>query len=205
VRAVHQDVDGEFYVAVTVDDDPASDLHEWYGRSLFFYPDEIAVTARALVAGVGNIFFTDDGFGPEVARRLAGDPPDDAKIVDFGVRGLHLAYELLEGYERAILIDVLTRGEAPGTLYVVEPDLDVRAAQPDAHKMDVTSVFAFLRTLGGTPPPIHIVGCEPEDVGDGLGLTPAVAAAVGPAAKLVRRLLAQATAEDALAERKETV
>ena len=144
-----------------------------------------------LVAGIGNVFFGDDGFGPEVARVLALEPVPDAKIEDFGIRGLHLAYELLNGYERAILIDAVPRGDVPGTLYVIEPSGDVAATTPDAHRMDLGNVFAYLRMLDGGPPPITIVGCEPETVEPGMGLSPVVARSVDGAAALVRRLIDQ--------------
>ncbi len=145
---------------------------------------------RVLVAGIGNIFFGDDGFGCEVAQLLAREPQaPDAKTEDFGIRGLHLAYELLAGYDRAILIDAVPRGGAPGTLYVIEPEVGAAGAAPDAHRMDVQNVFAFLRLLEGEPPPVVIVGCEPATVEPGIGLSAPVSAAVAPAAALVRRLL----------------
>ncbi|HEV2644001.1 MAG TPA: hydrogenase maturation protease [Candidatus Elarobacter sp.] len=147
---------------------------------------------RVLVAGVGNVFFGDDGFGPEVARALlVQEPVAGAKIEDFGIRGLHLAYELLNGYEHAIIVDAVPRGDVPGTLYVIEPDAMVLPATPDAHSMDLGNVFAYLRTLGGEPPPLTIVGCEPESIEPGMGLSPAVARSVDGAAALVRRLIDQ--------------
>jgi hydrogenase maturation protease len=145
--------------------------------------------ARVLVAGVGNVFFGDDGFGPEVARALLSEPPGDTKVEDFGIRGLHLAYELLAGYERAILIDAVPRGEAPGTLYVIEPDDEAPTGAPDAHRMDVQNVFAYVRVLGGEPPAVTIVGCEPQTVEPGMGLSEPVTRSVGAAAALVRRLI----------------
>ena len=147
--------------------------------------------ARVLVAGVGNVFFGDDGFGPEVVRRLREEPREDAKIEDFGIRGLHLAYELLNGYQHAILVDAVPRGDAAGTLYVIEPDRDVAPATPDAHRMDLGNVFAYLRMLGGESPPITIVGCEPETTEPGMGLSETVTRSVDAAAALVRRLLDQ--------------
>jgi hydrogenase maturation protease len=145
-----------------------------------------------LVAGVGNVFFGDDGFGPEVARALAAQAPvPGAKVEDFGIRGLHLAYELLNGYERAIIVDAVPRGDVPGTLYVIEPDADVVPATPDAHRMDLGNVFAYLRTLGGEPPPVTIVGCEPENIEPGMGLSPVVTHSVDGAVALVRRLIDQ--------------
>jgi len=150
------------------------------------------MSARVLVAGVGNIFFSDDGFGSEVARTLAGAHIEGVRIEDFGIAGLHLAYEMLAGYERAILIDLARRGGAPGTLYVIEPDPSAEGPPPDAHRMDVQNVFAFVRTLGGSAPPVEIVGCEPFDTGEGIGLSEPVAAAIEPAVELVRRRIAHA-------------
>ncbi|HEY4440763.1 MAG TPA: hydrogenase maturation protease [Candidatus Elarobacter sp.] len=141
-----------------------------------------------LVAGVGNLFFGDDGFGPEVARVLAAAPPENAKVEDFGIRGLHLAYELLAGYEHAILVDAAPRGGRPGTLYVIAPDDAAPSGSPDAHRMDVQNVFAYLRVLGGTPPPVTIVACEPQTIEPGIGLSVPVAESIEPAAALVRRI-----------------
>jgi hydrogenase maturation protease len=152
---------------------------------------------RVLVAGVGNVFFGDDGFGPEVARVLAQTALPDAKVEDFGIRGLHLAYELLNGYDRAIIVDAVPRGDVPGTLYVIEPDTAVLPATPDAHSMQLGNVFAYLRTLGGEPPALTIVGCEPENVEPGMGLSDVVARSVDGAAALVRRLLTQQLAAQA--------
>lgn len=152
------------------------------------------MTPRILVAGVGNIFFSDDGFGPEVLRRLLMEEEQipDARVEDYGIRGLHLAYELLNGYEAAVLVDAMPRGDVPGTLYVVEPSPPEDAGAPDAHRMDLANVFALLKMLGGEAPPILIVGCEPATVEGGLGLSPAVANAVEAALPLVRRVAADA-------------
>jgi hydrogenase maturation protease len=147
------------------------------------------VKPRVLVAGVGNIFFKDDGFGPEVLRRLLGEEPIvEAHVEDYGIRGLHLAYEMLNGYEGAVLVDAVPRGDVAGTLYVIEPEAPTETGVPDAHRMDLSNVFAYLRMLGGEPPPITIVGCEPATVEEGMGLSPAVAAAVEAAVPLVRRV-----------------
>lgn len=148
--------------------------------------------SRTLIAGVGNIFNSDDGFGPEVARRLASEPlPDDVTVTDFGIRGIHLAYELLEGWDRLILIDALPRGEAPGTVYVVEPD-DVPAGGPaDAHSMHPLAVFGHLAAIGGTRPPTLIVGCEPANLDDGMGLTEPVERAAAEAVGVVLRLVGE--------------
>jgi hydrogenase maturation protease len=149
---------------------------------------------KLLVAGVGNIFYGDDGFGPEVARALAADPIEGVTIADFGIRTLHLAYELLAGYDRAFLIDAVPRGGLPGTLYVLEPEIRDTGAAPDAHRMDLESVFALVRTIGGDPPPITIVGCEPSQAQEEIELTKPVREAVRPAVELIRRLVTQALA-----------
>jgi hydrogenase maturation protease len=152
------------------------------------------MSARLLVAGVGNIFFGDDGFGSEVVRLLQTERFEGAKVEDFGIAAMHLGFELLAGYERAIIIDLAARGGAPGTLYVIEPDVSAPGAAPDAHGMDLRNVFAFVRTLGGAAPDIEIVGCEPQTLDEGIGLSAPVAAAVEPAAALVRTRIARALA-----------
>jgi len=154
-----------------------------------------------LVAGIGNIFQSDDGFGSEVARLLlAGPPPPDGvKIVDYGIRGVHLAYELLDGYDAAILVDATAQGGEPGTIYVIEPDVDAiesetglaEAGIVDAHGMDPASVLALLRSLGGRIGRLLVVGCEPADVDDGIGLSEPVAAALEEACRAVRQLVDQ--------------
>jgi hydrogenase maturation protease len=161
------------------------------------------VTARVLVAGVGNVFLGDDGFGVEVANRLAGaEFPPGVKVADFGIRGVHLAYELLDGYDALVLIDAVPRGEEPGTLYVIEPDLD--AIEPagvgggpvmDAHGMAPEAVLALLLALGGRLDRVWVLGCEPADVSERMGLSAPVAGAVEEAARLARRL-----ADDAVQE-----
>ncbi|GIH04860.1 peptidase M52 [Rhizocola hellebori] len=152
-----------------------------------------------LVAGVGNIFLGDDGFGVEVASRLSTHPgsplPEGIKVRDFGIRGMHLAYELLDGYDGLILVDAVQRGGEPGEVYLIEPDLDdlpaSEAPAMDAHSMSPDTVFALLKALGGTVKHLYVVGCEPADLGERMGLSPAVAAAVDGAVLLVRDLALQ--------------
>lgn len=162
------------------------------------------MTKRIMVACAGNIFLTDDGFGVEVARRLDGVPvPDGVEIADVGIRGVHLAYQLLEGYDALILVDSLQRGGEPGTVYLLEPDMDAvepsgaDGAMPpvDAHGMTPDAVFSTLKSLGGTVGQALVVGCEPADLSEGIGLSPVVAAAVQPAADAVLDLLAKTAAE----------
>jgi hydrogenase maturation protease len=145
-----------------------------------------------LVAGIGNIFFGDDAFGVEVVRLLASRPlSSNAKIVDFGIRGMHLAYEIVSGYDLVIFVDAVgALGEEPGALYVIEPALAGSSGKvPDAHGMELENVFAFVRQLGGSHAKFLLVGCKPVDVSEGMSLSPAVAAAVPAAAALVENLV----------------
>ncbi len=149
------------------------------------------MTGRILVAGIGNIFLGDDGFGPEVARRLADrELPDGVRVIDYGIRGMHLAYDLLEGYDALVIIDTMPRGGEPGDIVVVEvgPE-DLGTGEFDAHGMEPTAVLASLGALGGELPPTYVVGCEPADVNEGMGLTPAVETAVDRAVTAVVELL----------------
>ena len=145
--------------------------------------------ARVLVAGIGNIFFADDGFGVEVARRLSCEPlPPNVEVVDVGIAGLHLAYRLLDGYDLVIAVDAVTRGAAPGTLFVVEPSLDDGVGRADAHSVDLPSVFAMVRAMGGTLGRVVVVGCEPAELEERMGLSAVATAAVEPAMRRVRQL-----------------
>jgi hydrogenase maturation protease len=155
---------------------------------------------RVLVAGIGNVFLGDDAFGTEVAQQLAREPqPDGVRVVDFGIRGFDLAYALLDGCDLAILVDAIPRGGAPGTLYVLEPDLEQLGGQEttvEAHGMHPLRVLRLVQSLGGQPPPIRIVGCEPAVLGTEedlvMGLSEPVRAAVAEAVRLVGRLVAEA-------------
>lgn len=156
------------------------------------------MTTRVLVAGIGNIFFGDDGFGPEVLRRMMSRPteatplPDGVRLVDYGIRGLHLAYDLLDGVDRLILVDAIPGNGVPGTLSVLEvgPE-DLGDGEFDAHGMNPVAVLASLGTLGGTLPPTYVVGCVPADIEEGIGLSELVAAAVDEAIDNVVALLDQ--------------
>ncbi|HKV86073.1 MAG TPA: hydrogenase maturation protease [Ktedonobacterales bacterium] len=170
--------------------------------------------ARVLVACVGNVFLGDDGFGVEVARHLAGRPyPAGVVVADFGIRGVELAYTLLDGCETLVLVDAVARGGAPGTLYLIEPEspeggpLDEPAAGgvvADAHSMDPARVLAFARRLGARPGRVLVVGCEPawlagdgdgDDVELRMGLSEPVRAALDGAVEMIDSLI-----EDLLAE-----
>ena len=245
VEGVYRDVEDVAYVAVVLEDDPASDLHSWHGRFYYFYPEEIEPLEsgagqppdaerrsyetldpgrpdaghrsgsdpvvsgpgplhedqadvgpkRILVAGVGNVFLGDDGFGVEVANRLSSLAlPEHVRVADFGIRGVHLAYELLErGYETTILVDATPRGGEPGTVYLLEPDLEHLghggADLADAHGMDPRAVFGLLARLGGTPGRVLIVGCEPARTEEEMGLSEPVSAAVDEAVRMILELL----------------
>ena len=153
------------------------------------------MSRRTLVAGIGNIFFGDDGFGVEVAVRLSRERlPEGVRVLDAGVRARDLAYELFEGrYETAILVDAVARGSAAGTVHIIEPDAvpvgsgAVTAA--DGHAMNPDATLALVQALGGVTTRILIVGCEPARVEEGIGLSEPVAAAVDEAIGVVRELL----------------
>jgi hydrogenase maturation protease len=216
---------------------------------------ERGATPRVLVAGIGNIFLGDDGFGVEVVRRLAEQPlPDWVQVADYGISGLHLAYDLLGGYHTTILVDAASRGGEPGTVYVIElagpadvfspaeavtgsadvfspaeavtgsaevfspaeavtgpaevfspaeasardsvaavGGTPVRARPVDGHGMRPDAVLELLAVLGGDAGRVLVVGCEPADVDQGIGLSAPVAGAVDEAVRLVRELIHTST------------
>jgi hydrogenase maturation protease len=150
---------------------------------------------RLLVAGIGNVFLGDDGFGVEVAQRLRSEPPlgEDIDVADFGIRGVHLAYELADGnYEAVVLVDAVARGGEPGTLYTIEPDGydDIAADSTDAHSLTPAAVLAWLNRIG-VRCRVVIVGCEPASLDASMGLSPAVAGSIDGAVTLVRDVVAQ--------------
>jgi hydrogenase maturation protease len=210
IDAVLCDMEGGIQLGVVLEDDPGRDLGELRqpGHRFFFAPDEVEpladqpATTRVLVAGIGNVFMADDGFGVEVAKRLAERRlPPGVEVRDFGIRGLDLVYALGEGYDAVVLVDLVARGSAPGTLFVIEPDLDEQVEQValDAHGMDPVKVLALARQLGDVPERVLLVGCEPQvrmrgDEQDLVGeLSPPVGAAVGEAVGLVEALLLELT------------
>lgn len=153
------------------------------------------MTHRVLVAGVGNIFLGDDGFGVEVARRLAKhDLPDWVAVGDYGISGVHLAYDLADGVKTAILVDAMPRGGEPGTVYVVEPERQANGERPamallDGHGMQPDVVLGMLDTLGADVGRVLIVGCEPGTAEPGMELSAPVAAAVDEAVRIVLELI----------------
>lgn len=151
-----------------------------------------------LVAGIGNVFLGDDGFGVEVVRRLCEHPlPPHAEAVDFGVRGVHLAYRMLDGYRTVVLVDATARGGTPGTVYLIDataPEPAPRTPFLDGHQMTPDTVLALLDALsagtgGERPRRVLVLGCEPAAVEEGIGLSEPVSAAVEEAVRRVRRIV----------------
>jgi hydrogenase maturation protease len=176
---------------------------------------------RVLVAGVGNVFLSDDGFGVTVVEHLQrrGDLPAGVELVDSGIRGIHLAYRLLDGYRALVIVDATRRGGEPGTVYTLEHDLDddrgdedrgdedrdetgAEAPALDGHGMDPAAVLALLDRLAGSMgvdrpvERVFVIGCEPAVLDEGMGLSPAVAAAVEPAARAVTALVTELTIDE---------
>jgi hydrogenase maturation protease len=158
------------------------------------------MAARVLVAGIGNIFLGDDGFGPEVVRRLpdgTGLPPS-VRVTDYGIRGMHLAYDLLDPYDALVLVDALPGPGRPGEVVVLEVTADdLGGGEFDAHGMDPAAMLAGVGRLGGTLPLTYVVGCRVAGVDEGIGLSEPVAAAVPSAVTAVRELVARLAAEPA--------
>jgi hydrogenase maturation protease len=214
VEAIEQDYEGQIQLAVVLDDDPGRDLGllRQPGHRFFFRPTEIealgteASLAPApsgvpsiLVAGVGNLFMGDDAFGVEVAQRLARRSlPEAVRVVDFGIRGFDLACALVDGADVSILVDACSRGEAPGTVSLIEPDLDALdaadAPQPalEAHGLDPLNVLRLTKRMDGSLKTILLVGCEPQSLGgdDGhIGLSEPVESAVEDAIQMIESLI----------------
>lgn len=163
---------------------------------------------RVLVAGVGNIFRSDDGFGSAVLERLLPEPwPEGVLVKDFGIGAIHLAYELVDGWEVLVLVDAVDRGAEPGTLFVIEPDLDAARDAPatmlDAHDLAPQAVLAMVPKLGGELGRVRVVGCQPASLADGIGLSAPVAASLDSAAGMVRRLVGAELAQAAVAAHQE--
>jgi hydrogenase maturation protease len=214
VHEVLEDYEGRIQLAVTVAEDPGQDLGALRrpGHRFFFEPDELepldpaalegeSPPVRVLVAGIGNVFLGDDGWGVALAGRLASRvQPRGVQVVDFGIRGMDLAYAMQDDYAAVVFLDATPRGRAPGTLYVIEPELDDIATTVDAHGMDPVKVLALARTLGAeTLPRTLVVGCEPqtrmsaEDERIVAELTEPVRASLDEAVTLVEDLLADLT------------
>jgi hydrogenase maturation protease len=214
IECIEQDYEGKQHVCVVLDNDPGKDmgLLRQPGHRFFFDAEEVEPLSpdefpqacaqpkpTILVAGIGNIFLGDDGFGVEVVRRLANlKMPEAVHVADFGIRGFDLAYALQDGYENTILVDACPHGEAPGTLYVIEPDLkalddpDAPQAVIEAHAMNPVSVLRMAHAMNIKIENVLLVGCEPETLGGEqghMGLSPRVEDAVEEAVKLLEVLI----------------
>lgn len=214
VEQIHADYDGGVHLAVTLEDDPGRDLGQKRqpGHRFFFSPDDVEPLAassappatRVLVAGIGNVFMADDGFGVEVVKLLAGrELPRGVDVVDFGIRGMDLVFALGEGYDIAVFVDAVPRGDTPGSVFVIEPEIEAgdEGVMLDAHGMDPVKVLQLAGTLGPVPARILVVGCEPQvrmtgEEADLVGdLSEPVRAAVAPAADMVEKLVGELLAE----------
>jgi hydrogenase maturation protease len=162
------------------------------------------MSKRILVAGVGNIFLGDDGFGVEVVRRLARrELPEGVEVADFGIRGMDLAYALQEDYDVVVFVDATPRGERPGAVYLLEPEIEEDGeVSLDTHGMDPVKVIKLSRALGARPTRTLVVGCEPQVVVSGedyddmlMELSEPVRAAVEEAAELVETLVKEEMSE----------
>jgi hydrogenase maturation protease len=152
---------------------------------------------RILVAGIGNIFLGDDAFGVEVAQKLAlRRLPDAVRVVDFGIRGYDLALAITDGYDTTILIDATRRGHPPGTLYLIEPDVnqmdDLENEVANAHGMTPANVLRMARSLGGELGRLYLLGCEPailETENGAIGLSEPVRSAIPEAVSMIESLV----------------
>jgi hydrogenase maturation protease len=212
VEAIEEDMNGRISLAVVADDDPGRELGlaRQPSHRFFFSPDEVepldetpasarAASRRFLIAGIGNVFLGDDGFGVALADRLARRQlPEGVEVRDFGIRGMDLAYAMHDGYEAVLLLDATPRGKPPGTLYVIEPELEEGVMAIETHGMDPIKVLALARSMGGaTLPRTLVIGCEPQTrMGDDdeeivMQLSEPVRAALQPAAELVESTIAE--------------
>ena len=210
IESIEQDYENKIHVCVILEEDPGRDLgflrqpgHRFFfdieeiepvsGEALPSIPVHRSSTSRILVAGIGNIFLGDDGFGVEVVRRLSARSwPAEVKVVDFGIRGLDLAYALQDGYEATILIDTYPHGQVPGTVSLIELDASALADSADAavdpHGMNPMNVLRLAAAMNGATGKMLLVGCEPLTFGpeEGLlGLSKPVEAAVDEAVNMI--------------------
>ncbi|MGH9534609.1 MAG: hydrogenase maturation protease [Terriglobales bacterium] len=215
IEAIEQDLEGRVQVSLVLESDPGRDLGELRqpGHRFFFFPDELAplteiaavsaasLAPRILLAGIGNIFLGDDGFGPELARIAAAEPwPRGVEVRDYGIRGFDLAMALIEPWDRVALLDASPRGGAPGTVYWIElapppqPTEGEGGVVPDPHDLTPVAVLRLAAAMGQPPPILWLLGCEPSAGPDGGrgggeqgGISPVVASALPAAVALLRR------------------
>jgi len=213
VEAIEQDYEGKAHLSVVVEGDPGSDIGMMRqpGHRFFFGTEEVEPIGPSvpsheetnksptlLIAGIGNIFMGDDAFGVEVVRRFGGrELPRGVRVADFGIRGLDLAYALIDRADVTILVDACPKGGAPGDLYVIEPEIEAQAGAAecvmlDAHGMNPMSVIRAAQMMGGPLGKILLLGCEPLTPGPEqghMGLSDPVAQAVDRAIPLLESLV----------------
>jgi hydrogenase maturation protease len=213
VEALEQDYEGKLHVSVVLDEDPGRDLGmlRQPGHRFFFKAEEVeplpqsenvprpaVQKPRILVAGVGNIFLGDDAFGVEVVKRLAARQlPESVRIVDFGIRGFDLVYALQDGYETTILVDACPQNQPPGTVSVIEPDLNApetsgQTAIVETHGMNPMNVIRMAKAMNAPLKRFLVVGCEPETLGGDegqMGLSGTVEAALDEAVRVIENLV----------------
>jgi hydrogenase maturation protease len=232
IESIEEDYEGSTHVCVVLEDDPGRDLGmlRQPGHRFFFSAGELEPLAERatetlaestrprpikrgiLVAGIGNIFLGDDGFGVEVVRRLMiRTLPDRVRVADFGIRGLDLAYALQDGYETTILIDAFPHGQAPGTVSVVEPDAKEFSSSPgnfvDPHSMHPMNVLRMARAMNGSLNRVLLVGCEPLYLGGDegfMGLSEPVEIAVNEAVAATEALIKRILNEEPGTEKTQT-
>ena len=156
---------------------------------------------RILIAGVGNVLRGDDGFGVAVAQALSriSNLPDGVTVFEGGIAGIPLVQELMDGYDALIVADAVERGGAPGTIYLIEPDITdpatldpsaLHASLADAHYTEPSQVLVLAKALGVLPPHVYIVGCQPADYDElGAELSDEVRAAVEVALNRIEALI----------------
>jgi hydrogenase maturation protease len=159
---------------------------------------------RVIVAGMGNVLRRDDGFGVQVARHLATSHtlPAQVRVIEVGIGGIHLVHELMARYDLLIIVDAVDRASAPGTVHVLQADVDdLGTWSPEArgdfladmHYATPSKALVLARALGVLPPRVFIVGCQPENADElGIGLSAPVARSVHETVHTVQRLVARA-------------
>lgn len=215
IEAIEQDYEGKQHVCVVLDADPGRDLGmlRQPGHRFFFEPSEVeplprsesqtqpaAQKPRILIAGIGNIFMGDDAFGVEVLKRLAMCKlPEGVRLVDFGIRGFDLVYALQDGYETTILVDACSQGHLPGTVFLIEPDVESMQGSEqqsvvDTHGMNPANGIRMAKSMHVPLKRLLVVGCEPQTLGgeEGhMGLSEPVEAALEEAVRVIESVVSR--------------
>lgn len=196
IESIEQDFEGNIHFAVVLDDDPGKDIGMMHqiGHRFYFRPDEVELLAapKILIACIGNIFLGDDGFGVAVAEQLLQrENPTNIYIKDFGIRGFDLGMTLAENYDCVILVDAMPRGGKAGDVYLLEPDLQELAAntQMVAHELTPMRALAMGKSFGAKYEQVFIVGCEPLNLDEQLGLSEVVQNSIPTAISLIDSLV----------------